>query len=193
MKWHEGVAAARALHAQLFHNVSYAPQWGDDERWRYEEANRLAKGYCAVLLKLIAARRLDLLLSELRHSYRMGAEAKLALHADPWRPRRVLLPGSEVDRRASEAELQTVDMAVIQPRGKPNVARAAPEGPHRRRVRQTPEQTAVREVREETGLSGKSHGKLGDVKYSYRFDGRSIFKIVSFYLLELESERDLTT
>jgi hypothetical protein len=25
------------------------------------------------------------------------------------------------------------------------------------------------------------------VKYSYRFDGKSIFKIVSFYLLELES------
>ena len=46
---------------------------------------------------------------------------------------------------------------------------------------------ARREVREETGLSGISHGKLGDVKYSYRFEGKSIFKIVSFYLLEWES------
>lgn len=49
---------------------------------------------------------------------------------------------------------------------------------------ETPAQTAVREVREETGLLGKPIEKLGDVKYVYRFRGRTIFKEVSFFLLE---------
>jgi 8-oxo-dGTP pyrophosphatase MutT (NUDIX family) len=91
--------------------------------------------------------------------------------------------GGVIVRRAG-AGFTTVDMAVIQPRGKTKV-RALPKG--HVDPGETPEQTAVREVREETGLNGKSHGKLGDVKYTYRFDGKSIFKIVSFYLLELES------
>jgi 8-oxo-dGTP pyrophosphatase MutT (NUDIX family) len=76
------------------------------------------------------------------------------------------------------------DAAVIQPRGKPKV-RALPKG-HIDPGEQ-PEATALREVREETGLEGRSRGKLGDVKYVYRFEGRSIFKIVTFYLLEWES------
>jgi 8-oxo-dGTP pyrophosphatase MutT (NUDIX family) len=88
--------------------------------------------------------------------------------------------GGVLIRRAGDG----YEVAVIEPNGKPNV-RALPKG--HIDAGETPEVTAVREVREETGLSGKSHGKLGDVKYSYRFDGKSIFKIVSFYLLELES------
>jgi 8-oxo-dGTP pyrophosphatase MutT (NUDIX family) len=76
------------------------------------------------------------------------------------------------------------ELAVIQPRGKPKV-RALPKG--HIDPGEKPEATAIRETREETGLSGRSLGKLGDVKYAYRFEGKSIFKIVSFFLLEHES------
>jgi 8-oxo-dGTP pyrophosphatase MutT (NUDIX family) len=48
---------------------------------------------------------------------------------------------------------------------------------------------AVREVREETGLSGSVVKKLGDVKYTYTrtwAGGEKVFKIVSYYLLRYE-------
>ena len=51
-------------------------------------------------------------------------------------------------------------------------------------------ETAVREVREETGISGIIVAKLGDTKYVYVRtwgDGERVFKIVSFYLLRYES------
>ena len=53
-----------------------------------------------------------------------------------------------------------------------------------------PDQTAVREVREETGLSGSILTKLSDIKYVYVRtwgDKQRVFKIVSFYLLQYES------
>jgi 8-oxo-dGTP pyrophosphatase MutT (NUDIX family) len=49
-----------------------------------------------------------------------------------------------------------------------------------------PEQTALREVKEETGLSAAIVAKLRDIKYVYVRswgDGERVFKIVSFYLL----------
>ena len=49
-----------------------------------------------------------------------------------------------------------------------------------------PEQTAVREVREETGVEGAVVVKLADIKYVYVrtwSDKERVFKIVSFYLL----------
>jgi 8-oxo-dGTP pyrophosphatase MutT (NUDIX family) len=46
-----------------------------------------------------------------------------------------------------------------------------------------PPETAVREVREETGVEGRIVEKLGDVKYVYTWDGERIFKVVSFFLL----------
>jgi 8-oxo-dGTP pyrophosphatase MutT (NUDIX family) len=73
-------------------------------------------------------------------------------------------------------------LAAIRPRGKPEGVWALPKGnidPGER-----PEDTAVREVREETGVEGRLVEKLGDVKYTYtRRGGVRIFKIVSFYLL----------
>jgi 8-oxo-dGTP pyrophosphatase MutT (NUDIX family) len=45
------------------------------------------------------------------------------------------------------------------------------------------EATAVREVREETGVEGRSLGKLGDVRYWFNWDGERIFKVVSFFLV----------
>ena len=50
--------------------------------------------------------------------------------------------------------------------------------------------TALREVREETGLDAELVGKLGDVKYWYVrkwSDGERVFKVVSFFLLRYVS------
>ena len=51
---------------------------------------------------------------------------------------------------------------------------------------------ALREVREETGLTASPITKLADSKYVYTrswSDGERVFKIVSFYLLRYESGR----
>src|SRR5262245_10934764 len=45
------------------------------------------------------------------------------------------------------------------------------------------EQTAVREVFEETGVKGRVERKLGDVRYVYTWQGERVFKIVSFFLV----------
>ena len=53
-----------------------------------------------------------------------------------------------------------------------------------------PDQTAIREVREETGLIATPITKLTDVKYVYVRswgDKQRVFKIVSFYLLKYQS------
>jgi 8-oxo-dGTP diphosphatase len=54
---------------------------------------------------------------------------------------------------------------------------------------ETPEMTAVREVREESGLSGRIVDKLGDVTYWYfvRGENSKCRKTVYFYLMEYES------
>jgi 8-oxo-dGTP pyrophosphatase MutT (NUDIX family) len=72
-------------------------------------------------------------------------------------------------------------LAAIRPQGKRAGVWALPKGlvdPG-----ESPAETAVREVREETGVDGRLVEKLGDVKYVYTRDGERIFKIVSFYLL----------
>ena len=51
-------------------------------------------------------------------------------------------------------------------------------------------ETAVREVREETGVTAKLVTKLRDIKYFYVRswgDRQRVFKIVSFYLLQYDS------
>ena len=51
-------------------------------------------------------------------------------------------------------------------------------------------EAALREVREETGVTAVPITKLGDIKYVYVRawgDGKRVFKIVSFYLLRYES------
>src|SRR5947209_4520641 len=53
-------------------------------------------------------------------------------------------------------------------------------------------EAALREVREETGLTAAFVTKLADIKYVYVRswgDGERVFKIVSFYLLRYESGR----
>lgn len=47
---------------------------------------------------------------------------------------------------------------------------------------ETPLQAALREVREETGVVGEHVSELGETRYWYRREGRTIPKSVSFYL-----------
>jgi len=52
---------------------------------------------------------------------------------------------------------------------------------------ETPLQAATREVREETGLVAESLGELGEVRYFYRRDGRTVGKSVLFFLFRYVS------
>jgi 8-oxo-dGTP pyrophosphatase MutT (NUDIX family) len=72
------------------------------------------------------------------------------------------------------------EMAAIRPAGKADVW-ALPKG--RIDDGETGEQTAIREVAEETGAQGRSLGKLGDVRYWFHWEGERVFKVVSFFLL----------
>ncbi|RKG89676.1 hypothetical protein [Corallococcus terminator] len=77
-RWGEGVVGwARELLQRLFDHVAYQPRLSLEERWRYEEANRVSRRFCARLMGHVVARRLDRLLGDLRYAYRLGAEAKL--------------------------------------------------------------------------------------------------------------------
>jgi 8-oxo-dGTP pyrophosphatase MutT (NUDIX family) len=78
-------------------------------------------------------------------------------------------------------------MAAIRPGGKEPGVWALPKGLIG--AGETPEQTALREVAEETGVEARSLGKLGDVRYVYTWAGERIFKVVSFYLLRYSSGR----
>jgi 8-oxo-dGTP pyrophosphatase MutT (NUDIX family) len=49
---------------------------------------------------------------------------------------------------------------------------------------ETPEQTAAREVREETGVDAELVEKLGEVRYFYQRSGKRIFKRVAFFLFD---------
>jgi 8-oxo-dGTP pyrophosphatase MutT (NUDIX family) len=73
-------------------------------------------------------------------------------------------------------------LAAIRPQGKPDGIWALPKG--NLDPGESPAETAVREVWEETGVRGTLVEKLGDVKYTYtRRTGLRVFKVVSFYLL----------
>ena len=91
------------------------------------------------------------------------------------------------------------DLAVIEPQKEPSAAKgkgkkwqklllALPKGIVD--AGEKPEQTAIREVTEETGLTAIPLVKLGDIKYVYVRswgDQQRVFKIVSFYLLRYGS------
>jgi 8-oxo-dGTP pyrophosphatase MutT (NUDIX family) len=49
---------------------------------------------------------------------------------------------------------------------------------------ETPEATALREVREEAGVDATLREKLGEVRYFYTRGGQRIAKVVSFFLLD---------
>jgi 8-oxo-dGTP pyrophosphatase MutT (NUDIX family) len=89
-------------------------------------------------------------------------------------------------------------MAAIEPAGetgrlgatKPKPVLALPKGLVD--AGEKPLETAIREVREETGVTVDPVTKLGDSKYVYTRtwgDGERVFKIVSFYLMRYRSGR----
>ena len=78
-------------------------------------------------------------------------------------------------------------VAAIRPGGKPAGVWALPKG--QIEPGETGEETALREVAEETGAHGRSLGKLGDVPYWFNWDGERVFKVVSFFLVRYEGGR----
>jgi 8-oxo-dGTP diphosphatase len=83
-------------------------------------------------------------------------------------------------------------VAAIRPAGRKEGVWALPKG--RLDEGERPEETALREVAEETGAHGRSLGKLGDVRYVYTWppnspDSERIFKVVSFFLVRYAGGR----
>jgi 8-oxo-dGTP pyrophosphatase MutT (NUDIX family) len=76
------------------------------------------------------------------------------------------------------------DVMVIVPRGRRRVLGLPKGGPD---PGESPEQTAAREVREETGITAAVRERLGQVDYSYRRGGLRIDKTVHFYLCVFEA------
>jgi 8-oxo-dGTP pyrophosphatase MutT (NUDIX family) len=76
------------------------------------------------------------------------------------------------------------EVLVITPAGRRRITALPKGGPHRG---ESAEETAGREVREETGINVDVLGPLGDVSYVYRRGGRRIHKTVHFYLCEFVS------
>ena len=109
---------------------------------------------------------------------------------------REISAGGVVIRRA----VNTWEVAVIEPRKEPEVGGPSVKSKSQKLLLalpkglvdpgEKPEQTAIREVREETGIGATLIGKLSDIKYVYVRswgDKERVFKIVSFYLLGYKS------
>src|SRR5919202_181900 len=79
--------------------------------------------------------------------------------------------------------LRGSDVLVSTPAGKR--VTGLPKGGAERGER--PEETAVREVREETGIAARVREPLGDVRYWYRRGGRRVHKTVHFFLCDYVS------
>ena len=78
-------------------------------------------------------------------------------------------------------------LAAIRPAGRKPGLWALPKG--NIGPGEKPEEAAVREVEEETGVEARLVTKLGDVRYVYTWAGERIFKVVSFFLLRYRSGR----
>jgi len=121
-----------------------------------------------------------------------------------------ILSGMAREISAGGVVLHDIDgvrhVALIEPRK--DSANSVPTSSKRRRAvfalpkglvdaGEKPVATAVREVREETGLIAEPIAKLADIKYVYVRtwgDGARVFKIVSFYLLRyISGEIDTVT
>jgi len=94
------------------------------------------------------------------------------------------------------------ELAVIEPQRDESIAQTSTRSDKKRHKQvlalpkglvdpgERPEQTAIREIREEIGVSVTVVTKLTDIKYTYIRswgDQQRVFKIVSFYLLRYHS------
>jgi len=78
-------------------------------------------------------------------------------------------------------------LAAIRPAGRKRGLWALPKG--NIGLDEKPEEAALREVEEETGIEARLVTKLGDVRYVYTWAGERIFKVVSFYLFRYRRGR----
>jgi 8-oxo-dGTP pyrophosphatase MutT (NUDIX family) len=78
-------------------------------------------------------------------------------------------------------------VAAIRPGGRPEGLWALPKGQIDEGERG--EETALREVAEETGAHGRSLGKLGDIRYWFYWEGERVLKVVSFFLVRYAGGR----
>jgi len=104
---------------------------------------------------------------------------------------REISAGGVVVRRSGD----TWEIAVIEPQKEPSVSKTSAKKSSKIVLAlpkglvdegEKPEQTAIREVQEETGITAAPISKLADIKYVYVRswgDQQKVFKIVSFYLL----------
>jgi 8-oxo-dGTP diphosphatase len=90
----------------------------------------------------------------------------------------------ELERSYGGVVVRDGEVLVITPAGRPDV-RTLPKGGAQ--AGESEEETAAREVREETGVQVRIAARLGDVEYWYRRGGRRVFKTVGFYLCDYVS------
>jgi len=91
---------------------------------------------------------------------------------------------TERERSYGGVVLRDGEVLVITPAGRPRV-RTLPKGGAD--AGESREATALREVREETGVVARVIEQLGEVKYRYRRGGVRVFKTVGFYLCDYVS------
>src|SRR3954452_6227032 len=93
-------------------------------------------------------------------------------------------PGHLVETSFGGGTVRGDEVLVITPAGRRRITALPKGGPDHD---ETGEQTAAREVSEETGVTVDVRGPLGDVRYWYRRGGRRVFKTVHFYLCDFVS------
>jgi len=62
-----------------------------------------------------------------------------------------------------------------------------------REIYESEEQTALREVEEETGVKAEIIEKVGETRYFYYEEGKRVLKTVTFYLMKYLGEGEATT